>query len=154
MATEYEKGLVELATFKRFAKKAGLNLLSGSAKKTDPNEGKPDIFCVIGTEPVYFELTEACAPEFVAASSGLKQGDIITVWGNDVSEETVKKKLEKSYQVNAPVELLVYTDGRTGLSDQLIAAKILEVLDSGHGQFRRIWLYGDSIILLYPETEI
>ena len=153
MATEHEKGILELSIFKEFAKKADLKVLNGSAKKSDPNQGKPDIFCVIGAEPVYFELTEACAPEFAAASNGSKRTDIITVWGNDVSEETVKKKLQKTYQINQAVELLVYTNGRTGLSDEVIATKIQEVLNHGHGQFRRIWLFGDIIMQLYPTTE-
>lgn len=150
MATEYEKGLVELSIFKQFAEEAGLKVLKGSTKKSDPNKGKPDIFCVIDTEPLYFELTEACAPEFAAASNGSKRSDIITVWGNDVSEETVKKKLQKTYQVKEPVELLVYTAGRTALSDTVIAKKIHRVLHFGHGQFRRIWLFGDTIMQLYP----
>ena len=150
MATEYEKGLVELSIFEGFAEKAGLKIVSGSAKKTDPNKGKPDLFCVIDTEPVYFELTEACAPDFVAATNGSKRNGIISNWGNDVSEETVKKKLEKIYQVNGPVELLVYTAGRTGLADEVIIAKIQQVLNSGHGQFRRIWFYGENIKILYP----
>ena len=71
MPSEYEKGLVELSIFKAFAEKADLKVINGSARKSDPNEGKPDIFCVADNEAIYFELTEACAPEFAAATSSV-----------------------------------------------------------------------------------
>ena len=152
MASEYEKGIIELSIFKEFAAKAGLKVINGSARKSDPNQGKPDIYCHLHDGPAYFELTEACAPAFAAAISNgsWEDQEIPFIWGSDVTEETVEKKLQKTYQVSEPVELLIYTAGRTTLPDAAIASKIRDVLINGSGPFRRIWLYGEQIMLLYP----
>ncbi|MEZ5525255.1 MAG: hypothetical protein R3E62_09910 [Pseudomonadales bacterium] len=151
MTSEYEKGVVELSIFRQFAKKAGLKIIDGSPRKSDPNEGKPDIFCLLEEGPTYFELTEACAPEFVAAvSNGVNRHDTPSAWHTDVSEETVQKKLEKNYQVSEPVELLIYTAGRTALPDREIINKVREVLSDGPGPFSRIWLFGEDITQLFP----
>ena len=151
MTSEYEKGLVELSIFRQFAEQAALKIIDGSPKKSDPNKGKPDIFCLFEEGPVYFELTEACAPAFVAAvSNGSNKTDSPTKRHTDVSEETVQKKLEKIYRVAAPIELLIYTAGRTALSDEAIISKIMPVLKNGPGPFRRIWLFGEKISQLFP----
>lgn len=152
MTSEYEKGLVELSIFKSFAAKTGLKVRANSARKSDPNQGKPDIFCLLEEGPVYYELTEACAPEFVAAlSNGSNKSDFPSPGHTDVSEETVQKKLEKTYQTLVPIELVIYTAGRTALSDAAIINKIEPILKKGPGPFRRIWLYGESVNRLYPE---
>jgi len=152
VTSEYEKGIVELSIFALFAKEAGLKIINGSPRKSDPNKGKPDIFCVLDSGPIYYELTEACAPEFVAAvSNGSNKHDAPSQWHTDVSEETVQKKLEKSYQISEPVELLIYTAGRTALPDEEIIEKIQPVLKNGPGPFRRIWLFGEKITQLFPE---
>ncbi len=151
MTGEYEKGLIELSIFRLFAEQAGLKIIDGSPRKSDPNEGKPDIFCLLEEGPVYFELTEACAPGFVAAvSNGVNKSNTPTPGHVDVSEETVQKKLEKNYHVSAPVELIIYTAGRTALSDEAIINKVEPVINNGSGPFRRIWLFGEKIIQLYP----
>jgi len=151
VTSEYEKGIVELSIFALFAEQAGLKIIDGSPRKSDPNEGKPDIFCLLDSGPVYFELTEACAPTFVAAvSNGSNRNHEPSAWHTDVSEETVQKKLEKSYQVSEPVELLIYTAGRTALPDKDIIEKIQPVLNNGAGPFRRIWLFGEKITQLFP----
>lgn len=152
MTSEYEKGIVELSIFRDFAEKAGLKIIDGSPRKSDPNEGKPDIFCLLDEGPTYFELTEACAPEFVAAvSNGSNKHDSPSEWHIDVSEETVQKKLEKSYRVSEPVDLLIYNAGRTALPDEEIISKIEDVLKDGPGPFRRIWLFGEDVSLLFPK---
>ena len=65
MATEDEKGKVEVAIFKRFADAAQLPYQS--VEKQSPDEGKPDLKCVINGEVVYFELTEACSEDVAKA---------------------------------------------------------------------------------------
>lgn len=151
MTSEYEKGVVELSIFRLFAKKAGLKIIDGSPRKSDPNLGKPDIFCLLEEGPVYFELTEACAPDFVAAvSNGCNKSNTPTKRHIDVSETTVQKKLTKRYRVSEPVDLVIYTAGRTALPDTEIINKIEPVLANGPGPFRQIWLFGDQVTLIYP----
>ena len=155
MTSEYEKGLIELSIFRQFAAQAGLDIIGGDPIKSDPNEGKPDIFCLLEEGATYFELTEACAPEFVAAvSNGINRHDTPSAWHIDVSEETVQKKLEKTYQVSEPVELLIYTAGRTALPDQAIINKVQDVLSNGPGPFSRIWLFGEEVTQLFPNPAI
>jgi len=67
-------------------------------------------------------------------------------FGNDVIEQTLQNKLEKIYHVDCPVDLLIYTNGRTALSDDIIEAKIRPILQCrGFGAFRKVWLFGDSV---------
>ena len=112
MRTEAEKFEVEKRVFEEFASAAQLVYDNASLTKGDANVGEPDIRVNLAGELVYFELTEACAPEFAAAvSESIKRGEMVgAVWGEDVSAATVRKKLSKSYAVPEPVELLIYTD--------------------------------------------
>lgn len=144
MRTEADKAPDDLAVFVAFVQRAALPVVPGSAEKRHPPE--PDILCRFQSgEVVAFELTEACAPEFAAAESkALKEG-IAFAWGNDVSEKTISKKLRQTYRVSAPVELLLYTNGRTALPDEAIKAKIEPLLSGGLGQFRRVWFMGDEV---------
>lgn len=147
MRGEKEKAIVELAVFEEFAEKASLDLVAGSAAKTNPDEGKPDIFCKLKEGVVYFELAEACAPEFAKAfaQASKKPEESIVVSGDDVSNKTVRNKLRKGYSISEPVELLLYTAGRTALPDDVIIARLEPVLSNGLGQFRRIWLLGNNV---------
>ena len=148
MRGEEEKGEVELSIFRQFARKASLATES-EPEKQNPNERKPDILCVLKEGPVYFELTEACAPEFAAViTKGIKQKKAIYARGNDVSKDTVAKKLLKNYEVEEPIELIVYTAGRTVLPDEVIVQRVGDVLSKGCGPFRRIWFFGEEVELL------
>ena len=145
MRSEADKEKVEIQVFKDFAAASGLNICLKSIIKGDPNIGQPDISCKLNEQLVHFELTEACAPEFAKAitESG-KSGDVVAVWGEDVSEKTILKKISNEYEVSEPVDLLLYTAGRTALPDEVIIARIDPILANGLGPFRRVWFMGDS----------
>ncbi len=148
MRGEEEKGEVELAVFREFARKVSLATES-EPEKQNPNERKPDILCILQEGPVYFELTEACAPEFAAAiTKSIKQKKEIYARGNDVSKDTVAKKLRNKYEVEEPIELIVYTAGRTALPDEVIVQRMSDVFSKGYGPFRRIWFFGEEVALL------
>lgn len=146
MRAEADKAPDDLAVFAAFVQRAALPVVPGSAKKRLPPE--PDILCRFHSgEAVAFELTEACAPEFAEAGTkaSKERKGVAFAWGNDVSEKTIAKKLRQTYEVNGPVELLLYTNGRTALPDEVIKAKIEPLLREGLGQFRRVWFMGDEI---------
>jgi len=144
VAGEAEKGDTELAFFEKFAKLADLGVVPGSAQKMLPPA--PDILCRLENgERVAFELAEACAPEFNAEIARLRHGDVGAVWGDDVSDDTVRKKLRKRYNTEHPVELLLYRNGASALPDLQIIGKVEGVLGSGLGQFRRVWFLGDAL---------
>jgi len=52
MTSETEKGKVEINIFKQFSKLVGINV--ESVEKQYPEEGKPDLKCIINGEVVYF----------------------------------------------------------------------------------------------------
>jgi hypothetical protein len=160
---EEEKGEVEKAVFSEFIEKAGTSIDLTSVKKELPPF--PDISCRLSSnEKVWFELAEACAPEFKQAIADL--GKAIraaeesnspmpappAVWGGDVSAETIQKKIRKNYPVQEPVELILYTNGMTAMTDQVLKARIEPILSNGAGQFRRVWLFGEEVHQVWATT--
>jgi hypothetical protein len=143
MRTEEDKAKAELAIFEQFVQQSALPIVPGSVYNGDHLLKEPDILCTLKSgERLAFELTEEVAPEFAKA---LNKNESFA-WGNDVIEATVRKKLCKEYHVECPVDLLIYTNGRTALSDDIIIAKIHPLLQcKGSGPFRKVWLFGVSV---------
>ena len=125
-----------------------------SVEERHPPE--PDIFCQLGSQPVYFELAllldsevpksrlEALrrAPEqvkFPIGKVGLPERDVLV------------KKMQSKYETGGvPIQLLLYFDA----SDILTAGTIppadfddhakqvmLPILESSSGPFQRVWVY-------------
>src|SRR4051812_30882634 len=106
--SESDKAQEEFRVFERFARLRGLEVVPGSVRKGIP-PGEPDVCCEVeGQGPAGFELAEACAPEFkVAVSKALRGEPVESIWGDDVSRATLKKKLKKRFFVAFPVELVI-----------------------------------------------
>jgi hypothetical protein len=144
MATESEKGKVEVSIFKRFAEVVGLDY--DSVEKQSPEEGKPDLKCLINGEVVYFELTEACSEDVAKALVNARTVDIQAMTTiRDYSSETYQRKIEKSYSVSEPIELLIYNIGRTILPDDIIVENIRAISKENKGPFRRVWYFGEHV---------
>jgi hypothetical protein len=152
MRTEDDKARTEIAVFREFATRCQLPIVQDSIRKGDPNSSEPDILCELDSGgPLAYELAEACAPEFASAQTRALKTGVEFTWGNDVSDKTVLSKIQKRYGVDCPVELLIYTNGRTALPEDAIAARIeLVIQEHGQGQFERTWLMADHIIELLP----
>jgi hypothetical protein len=146
MSTEDTKSVVELEMFRRFVLASGLRVTTGSERKGSAALGEPDIICELSGQSAGFELAEACAPEFAAAATAaLKSSDGVAVTsGNDVSPTTLRKKIAKRYSVECPVHLLLYRNGLTVLTDDIIIARLQPELVDGLGQFQSIWFHGDE----------
>jgi hypothetical protein len=144
---ESDKSQEELAVFGRFVRFRRLRLVEGSVSKQQPPN--PDIRCELVDEGmVGFEIAEACAPEFKAAvTRALKGGPPEALFGGDVSETTLRKKLAKQYPVNYLVELVIYA-GITALSDDILEPTLRLLVQNSRGQFRRVWLLGDELLEL------
>ncbi len=71
-------------------------------------------------------------------------------WGSDATTETVEKKTKKTYRVNCPVDLVVYTNGRTAFDRQnrILVPMIEKALEKGAGNFRRVWLLAEGVTLV------
>lgn len=147
MRSENDKAEVELAVFAEFIERSGLPILRGSERKGDATAGEPDIICTLESGArLAFELAEACAPEIAAMLTLARKSDAIAgLWGEDGSAETVQKKLRKSYYIDCPIELVLYTDGRTVLPDDVIKPKVARILQGGLGPFSRVWLLGSEV---------
>ena len=144
MASEEEKGKVEISIFKRFAQAAQLNC--ESVEKQLPEEGKPDLKCIINGEVVFFELTEACSEDVARAIANVRNvDDPAYTRVKDYTSETFKKKINKRYAVKEPVELLIYNIGRTVLSDDVLIDNIRAISEKNKGQFRKIWYFGEVV---------
>jgi len=148
---EKNKERREITIFREFARKSEVGIEPASVSSCRPPE--PDIICAVrGKGCVRFELTEACAPEFAQAINNPNPEGVYSCWSSDVSEDTLRKKLSKSYPVPEPVELLIFTDGATAKPDSQLIREFREILKESQGQFRRVWLMGDEIHQLWPET--
>jgi hypothetical protein len=113
---------------------------------------KPDIYTKIKNEGVvWFELTEACAPEFKKAINSHSQKDLEILV--DVSSDIVLKKIKKTYPVKEPIELLIYTDDATSLSDKHLIQSIQSKLQKGAGSFRRVWFMGEKVSQIWAIRE-
>lgn len=95
MASEHEKGIIEVEVFKRFAKVAGLNV--SSVIKQLPEGGYPDLKCIIDNETVYFELAEACSEDLARAmATAENKDDPIYLEVKNYSSDIYRKKIEKT----------------------------------------------------------
>lgn len=144
MASEEEKGKVEVSIFKRFAAAAGLNC--EYVEKQSPEEGKPDLKCLIDGETIFFELTEACSEDVAKAIANAGDAsDAGLLRAIDYTSETYRKKIGKRYAVSEPIELLIYNVGRTLLSDDVLIENIRTISDKNKGPFRRVWYFGEHV---------
>jgi len=145
MTSEAEKGKIEISIFKRFAAAKGLNF--ESVEKQSPEEGKPDLKCIIDGTVTYFELTEACSEDVAkAVAKATNSGNSAYIRFKDYTSETYKKKINKRYAVKEPIELLIYNVGRTILSDDVLIENIRSIAEKNKGQFRKVWYFGEQVI--------
>ena len=145
---EEEKGKFEIEIFRRFCTIVDIPFIKSVVKKSFPP--KPDIYTeIINEGVVWFELTEACAPEYKKAinSHSLKDMEIV---GEDISSQIINKKIQLSYPVKNPIELLVYTNDATSLTDRRLIHSMQRHLENGAGPFRRVWFMGEKVYQIWP----
>ena len=150
--TEAAKGELELKIFREFAKKADLPL-SGAEKRNPP---EPDIRCLHDQEGyIAFELVEICDPKvakIIGDARKSKVGGVTFARTSDPSQLILRKKLEKQYETANPIELLCYTAGRVITSDDVIIPTIMPLVESHSSVFRRIWLLGEMVHLVWQDS--
>ena len=146
---ESRKAGQELAEFRKFVIAANLPISPGSERNGVAARGEPDIVCILDGEDAGFELTAACAPEFAAAVTKSFKADngVGVAFVEDVSAETLRKKLAKHYLTPALLHLVVYR-GLTALTDDMIIDRLRPELANGLGPFQGVWYHGDAVHLL------
>lgn len=144
MGTEQDKAGVELAVFREFISKAGIDIDSESVCKPG-TQSAPDIFCTLSSgEQVAYELVEICSPDIAATLSKLRKGGIAGLATFDPTEKILRQKLHKTYRTTLPIELLCYTNGRTVSPDDQILSEAQLWANAIEGPFRKVWLLGEK----------
>ena len=141
----HEKARRERRVFDEFIKRSGLPVILGTVETRHPPE--PDIRCqVVMAGFVAFELVEIC-DETIAktVNDQLKQTDPEPIYmrlGNPVRRILMNKR-DKTYRTPYPIDLLVYTAGRTILPPDRIVFAIKQILGHRRSPYRRVWFMGE-----------
>lgn len=147
MASEHGKGEIEVEVFRRFLGQSGLPIDPSSIEKRLPPE--PDILCRHNFEgELAFELVEMCDQNLAKFIAQASEGYLRT---SDPSEIVISKKLQRSYETAAPIELLCYA-GRIISPDNLILPTIAPLFESYRHVFRRAWLLGRKGVYVVWES--
>ncbi|HTD05992.1 hypothetical protein [Undibacterium sp.] len=135
--------MVELTMFRDFAQRTGLPVVDTTIEKRC-GDSEPDILCTLdGEGKVAFELVEICDPMLAAnIAYSIIGSEATEAVASDPSTRIVRKKLNKTYRADCPVELICYTNGRTMTADHEILAAIQPWFNAIKGPFRRAWLLG------------
>lgn len=145
MTTEQEKGLHETSILQKFAHCGQLNIELASIKKCLPP--KPDLFCVMDNSPVYFELARNYPKEFAKQAYDAKE-NAQPLWGEGSIERIITAKLNKHYQAEYPVQLLIYDDLGIALSNAVTIAKMQAVLNKQNAiQFEKVWYFAKQKVV-------
>ena len=150
MNAEAKKAERERNVFRTFVEESGLQIDPESIESRTPPE--PDILCLDRIDgKLAFELVEICAEDLAQsiAMAG-KKGGVAYVRSSDPSGNAIRKKLEKIYRTEYPLDLLCYTDGRTVSPDDVIIDTIRSMSGINIGQFQRIWLLSTHCHKVWP----
>ena len=145
MSSERRKEQRELRVFREFVRRSGLLIDPDSIENRRPPE--PDIFCRFHSgEGAAFELKELCEPSIAEMDDYLLKNaaEPQAQWVGDPTDRIVRKALKKQYETEHPIELLAYADGRIVMTPDAIMLGILDVCNSIHHRFRRVWFMGGS----------
>lgn len=151
MRSEQDKGDLEVKIFKEFLERSKLPIDPASVEKRLPNE--PDILCTHTHEGrLAFELAELCSPEIAKAMSEANEKHVQVFSVADPSLRIVRKKLRNNYETRFPRELLCYTNGRVITPDDVIIPTIKPFIESYKTEFKRVWLLGDNVHLVWEAS--
>jgi hypothetical protein len=147
MASEYEKGEVEINVFRQFVELSGLPIDLASIQKRLPPE--PDLLCFHKIDGwIAFELVEICDSNLAKFMAQSNEGYLRT---SDPSHRVISKKLSRSYECSAPIELLCYV-GRVITPEKQICLEMEPCFNEQEHPFRRAWLLGRKELHLVWES--
>jgi DNA invertase Pin-like site-specific DNA recombinase len=134
--------------FREFVRQSGLPVRSIKSRR--PPE--PDILCTFedGAERA-FELVEICSEELAKdLALALRDPDRKPeqVWPTNPTEKIIRDKLAKTYQSDAPIDLLCYADGRLVTPDEEVVPTLSDVVRaSGRGPFERCGIRAEMSVV-------
>jgi hypothetical protein len=145
MSSEADKAEIEIKVFMEFVNQIGLPVEATTIVKQG-NESEPDIFCVVDSEQMFFELVEICAADLAENLTKIHRGGgepVISTF--NPTNKIISSKLNKKYDTDLPIELLCYTNGRVVPTDDQILEEARNISNSVKGPFRKIWLLGEKL---------
>lgn len=141
MGNELEKGIHEINVFKEFCTHIPNCNVSEITKCNPP---KPDLSCNFFGKKTYFELARAYSKEF-ARQMFDPTPDVKTIWGENSVERILKTKLNKRYELDSDLQLLLYDDIGLSLPNDVVIPTIKEILaEAQYVQFEGIWYFAEG----------
>lgn len=111
MNREQEKAQYELDVFLKFIGLAGLEIDRESIRPGDHTRGEPDILCkTLKGDSLAFELGRLTSSDLREVQNSRNPEKYGYMRPSDDTEDISRKKMKKTYQVNCPVDLLLYTE--------------------------------------------
>ena len=149
MSHSDDKASRELEVFHDFAHRCGLSIVPGSIENREPLE--PDIYCEIeGEGPMAFELTEFVADSFAEEIAYVRKhpedSGKTLVRGGEAMPILAKKLANENYVSSCPIDLICYTNGRTGLPPNVLIPQMRTCIKEqpGTGPFRGVWFMSEE----------
>jgi hypothetical protein len=149
-----KKAEAERKVFRRFAKAAGLELVSRSVRSCTPPY--PDISCRISGVRRYFELTRMVHRSFSEAvghsvgqtkRTGVPPPPQADIYDDRLAlRESIARKAAKPYdEESSPLDLLIHIDGffHPPRMRREWAQAILQEEGTGGSRWDRLWLYDE-----------
>jgi len=151
MGSDASKTELEKQALLKFIAAANYPIDVTSIEKLD-GERLPDFSCST-TDGVRFavEVTELCDEDIAKMIDISKRVASASVWTNSPTA-ILKRKMQKTYATDLPIELLCYLDGRVVDTDDMMRVKIEEIANGDTNPFRRVWFHGeDGVYLMYGD---
>lgn len=119
--------------------------LQGNSTKGDAEKGEPSIFHESGGNISYYEIAKICIPDM---------GQPKAAFVGDNSATILRQKLCKSYTIDGPINLILYTSGIIITPKDDLTRNLKEIIqNTSENPYQEIYLLGEeipNIIRLYP----
>jgi hypothetical protein len=158
MSSEASKGIREATIFERFLAESDHHWIAMPflVEKREPPE--PDILCHFSDEgPIAFELVELADTDIIPVTQRILRSESLQpecIHSQSDCRRILSDKISRHYATPHPIELLCYTDGCTISLDEVLKADIEFVIRDGSSHpFRRIWLMGDDLCIVFDKRK-
>jgi hypothetical protein len=148
MNKEARKSTYERSVFTAFLERSGLQLDRSSIQTGKAALREPDLLCTtLDGKRIGFELARLTDPHLARAMRrrNPENGSYVRT---SPSNGIPRDKFRKTYRVEFPVELLLYTEHPMPTPENVLLPTIEPMCRTRH-RFSKIWFMGRSIKLLY-----
>ena len=149
MSRETRKAEDERTVLGGFLERSGVQIDRASIRSGNAALNEPDLICMyVGGGDVGFELCRLTDPNLRRSVNRWEPVNGEYVRTCDPSAEIARRKLEKTYSVQFPVQLLLYKESPIITPDNIIILTIKPLCGRRHG-YTTVWFMGKNIEVLY-----